>query len=147
MGGRAAWACKTLSTTTWKLTFTALNPILPASYLQAELAAATARPTTTTSTPVATPSSAAHSDSAPAADAAAPASPAIPPRSPVEHYYSLPIWQINAVPLFFACDRSTAKQFAAEAAQVAKQAIKGAKEEGKAKAKAKAKAPKQPAVA
>ncbi|GLI68130.1 hypothetical protein VaNZ11_012448 [Volvox africanus] len=39
------------------------------------------------------------------------------PRSPYEHYYSLPIWQIHAVPLFFEGSRTSAKQFASRAVQ------------------------------
>ncbi|KXZ55483.1 hypothetical protein GPECTOR_2g1032 [Gonium pectorale] len=38
-----------------------------------------------------------------------------PRRSPVSDYYSLPIWQIHAVPMFFETERPLAKQFAAEA--------------------------------
>ncbi|GIL79654.1 hypothetical protein Vretimale_12251 [Volvox reticuliferus] len=50
--------------------------------------------------------------------AAAPAEAAAPrPRSPYEHYYSLPIWQIHAVPLFFEGSRTSAKQFASRAVQ------------------------------
>ncbi|GIL52476.1 hypothetical protein Vafri_8342 [Volvox africanus] len=53
-----------------------------------------------------------------AQSASAPAVEAAPrPRSPYEHNYSLPIWQIHAVPLFFEGSRTSAKQFASRAVQ------------------------------
>ncbi|PNW72006.1 hypothetical protein CHLRE_16g686350v5 [Chlamydomonas reinhardtii] len=46
-----------------------------------------------------------------------------PRRSPVEHYYSLPIWRIHAVPLFYQGERAAAKAFAAAAVKTAAAAL------------------------